>query len=86
MALSAIGTQQSATTECTAAAIHQLLDYVATYPNYGIIYCASEIILCAHYDAAYLNESKSCIRAGSFIFLSEDDTIPQLSGPILTLA
>ena len=86
MALSNIGTQKSAATECTAAAIHQILDYVATYPNDGIIYRASDMILCAHSHAAYINEFKACSRSGSFIFLSEDDPIPRLNGPVLTIA
>ena len=33
VALNAIGTQQAAATEATDAAVSQLLDYVATYPN-----------------------------------------------------
>ena len=36
--ISAIGAQQVAATEQTVAAIYQLLDHVATYPDYGIIY------------------------------------------------
>ena len=86
MALSAIGNQQAAATEGTSSAIRQLLDYVATYPNDGIIYRTSDMILCAHSDAAYLNESKSRSQYGVFIFLSEDDTIPRLNGPVITLA
>ena len=38
VALSAIGSQQAAATDNTAAAIEQLLDYVATYPNDGILF------------------------------------------------
>ena len=38
VALNAIGTQQAAATEATDAAVSQLLDYVATYPNAGTIY------------------------------------------------
>ena len=47
VALSAIGAQQAAATENTAAAIEQLLDYVATYPNYGILFRKSDMILVA---------------------------------------
>ena len=36
--LSAIGAQQAAATEQTAASVDQILDYVATYPNNGITY------------------------------------------------
>jgi hypothetical protein len=63
-----------------------LLDYVATYPNDGIVYRASDMVLCAHADASYLNETKSCSRAGAHIYLSEDDPIPCLNGAVLTIA
>ena len=36
--ISMIGDQEAAATEKTAAALDQLLDHVATYPDYGIIY------------------------------------------------
>ena len=86
MTISSIGTQQDTATEGTVAAIRQLLNYVATYPNNGIIYRTSDMILCARSNAAYLNESKSRSQAGSFIFLSEDNAIPRLNGPVLVLA
>ena len=38
VALIAIGPQQAAATYDTAAAIEKLLDYVATYPNDGILF------------------------------------------------
>eukprot|EP00804_Cyclotella_cryptica_P031011 CCRYP_013601-RB/>CCRYP_013601-RB protein AED:0.37 eAED:0.20 QI:0/-1/0/1/-1/1/1/0/551 len=56
-ALSKIGTQQAAATEATNSRINHLLDYCATYPNDGISYRASNMILAAHSDAAYLNVS-----------------------------
>ena len=37
MSLNTIVTQQSAATEITNEAINHLLDYLATYPNNGII-------------------------------------------------
>ena len=45
VALSAIGAQQAAATEDTSAAIEQLLDYVATYPNGGILFRKSDMIV-----------------------------------------
>ena len=69
VALSAIGSQQSAATENTAAAIEQLLDYVETYPNDGILFRKSDMILAAHADAGFLNESRARIRAGVHTFL-----------------
>ena len=56
MALSAIGTKQAPATEETAAAIEQLLDYVATYPNDGILFRKSDTILAAQADAGFLNK------------------------------
>ena len=67
--LSAIGAQQAASTEDTAAAIEKLLDYVATYPNDGIVFRKSDMILAAHADAGFLNESRARSRAGAHIFL-----------------
>ena len=86
VALSAIGDQQAAATEDTAEAIEQLLDYVATYPNDGILLRKSDMILAAHADAGFLNELRAISRAGAHIFLSENDPKPKLNGPILTIA
>ena len=54
--LSTIGAQQAAATEETAAAIEELLDYVATYPNDGILFRNSDMILAAHADAGFPNK------------------------------
>ena len=85
VALSAIGSQQVASTVDTAAAVDQLLDYVATYPHNDITYRASDMVLAAHSDASYLNERLSLSRAGSRIFLSENDPSPTFNGPVLTI-
>jgi hypothetical protein len=45
-ALSAIGSQQSKATENTRKAVKMLLDYCATYPDDGIKYRASDMMLC----------------------------------------
>ena len=84
--LSAIGAQQAAATEETVEAIEQLLDYVATYPNNGIIFRKSDMILAAHADAGFLNKSKARSRAGAHILLSENDHKPKINGPVLTIA
>ena len=83
VALSAIGSQQAAATEDTAAEIEQLLDYVATCPNDGILFRKRDMILAVHADAGFLNESRARSRAGAHIFLSENDSKPKLNGPIL---
>ena len=56
VALSAIGSQQAAATEETAAEIGQLPDYVATYPGDGILFRKSDMILAAHADAGFINK------------------------------
>ena len=86
VALSAIGAQQAAATEDTAASIEQLLDYVTIYPNDGILFRKSDMILAVHVDAGFLNESRARSRAGTHIFLSENEPKPKLNGPILTIA
>ena len=75
-ALSAIGSQQSKATENTKKAINMLLDYCVTYPNDGIKYRSSDIVLCGNSDAGFNDERGSRSRAGAHIFLSEDDNFP----------
>ena len=58
--LSDIGSQQAVAMENTNEAIEELLDCVAAYPNNGITYQSSNMILARHSDAAYLNVSKAC--------------------------
>jgi hypothetical protein len=63
-----------------------LLNYVATYPNDGIDYRASDMVLCAHADAGYLNKTQSRSRAGTHIFLSGDNPSPRFNGAVLKIA
>jgi hypothetical protein len=66
--------------------VNLLLDYVATQPNEGIVYCASNMILCAHADAGFLNKTNSRSRAGAHIYLLEDNPFPWINGAILSIA
>ena len=75
-----------AATEQTVAAIDQLLDHVATYPDYEIIYRASDMILAAHSDTGLSNDSKARSRAGADIFLSEDKPTPKQNGAVLAIS
>ena len=56
--LSAIGSQQAAATQRTNEAINQILDYCVTYPADRILYCSSDMVLCAHYDAGLTKRAK----------------------------
>ena len=68
------------------AAVNQLLDHVATYPNNAITYRASDIILDGHSDESYIKKSNARSQSGAHIFLSEDEPVPKLNGPALTIA
>ena len=86
MALSTIGTQQATAMANTNAAITQLLDYVATYPDYSILFRTSGMVLAAHADAGFLNETKARSREGAHIFLTEYVATPPLNRAILKIA
>jgi hypothetical protein len=76
VALSAITARQAKATNATEQVVDILLNYIATYPNDGIVYRASNMILCAHADAGFLNKTNSPSRAGAHIYLSEDNPFP----------
>ena len=84
--LSAIVSQQAAATQGTNEATNQILDYCATYPADGILYHYSNMVLCAHSDVGFHNESKGLSRAGAHIFLSENNYMPRWNGPVLKLS
>ena len=86
MALSAIGAKQASATDKTLKAINQILDYCATYPDDGIVYRSSDMILNAHSDAGFNNKTKSRSIAGDYIVLSENEPIPCWNRQILTIA
>ena len=56
--LSVIGANQASATAKTRKSINQLLDYYAKYTDDGIVYQSSDMILTAHYDAGFNNETK----------------------------
>ncbi len=84
--LSAIAARQSKATVATKITVGLLLDYVATYPNKGIVYQAKNMILCAHADAGFLNKTNSHSWARAHIYLSEDDPFPCFNGDVLFIA
>ena len=59
VAISTIGSQQASATEDTNKVIHQVLDYFATYPDDGILYQSSNMILAGHSDAGFNNETRA---------------------------
>ena len=86
VALSAISVRQAQATVNTETCVKILLDFVATYPNDGIVYQASVMILCGHADTGYPNKTNVQSRAGAHMYLLENDPIPRFNGAILTIA
>ena len=82
VALSTIGTQYATATKNTNTAITQLLDYIATYPDDGILFRVSGMVLAAHADAVFLNETQARSRAGAHSFLTKDVATPPLNRTI----
>jgi hypothetical protein len=86
VALNAISAQQAKATVHREQTLKHSFNYVPTYPNDGIVYRASDTVLCAHADAGYLNKTWSRSRAGAHIFLLEDNPSPRFNGTVLTIA
>ena len=55
VSLNVIAAQQASSNEDTVASIKYLPDYVATYPNDGIIYRSSNMVLETHDDDGFQN-------------------------------
>ena len=84
--LSEFTQQHSSPTNDTNGDLILLLDYLVTYPDDGITYRASDMILSGHSDTDYLNVSQARSRIVSHIVLSEDVPVPLHKGPVLTIA
>ena len=89
-ALNEIATSQANPTEKTKQQCKMLLDYAATYPSAKIRYYASDMILHADSDAAYLVLPNARSRIAGHFYLSSKPPDPpappkpQHNGPILT--
>jgi hypothetical protein len=68
VALNAISSQQAKAMVHTEQLVEMLLNHGVTYSNKGIVYRASDMVLCTHADAGYLNETKSHSRANGWIY------------------
>ena len=84
VALSTIRSQEAAFTEETMADVHQLLDYYAAYPENGIVYRASTMVLAVHSDTRFNNKSRPRSRACAHTLLSENGKPASSKGIWLT--
>jgi hypothetical protein len=76
VALGTLASAQTKSTEATATAVTQLLNYCATHPDAILRYHASDMILHVHSDASYLSERNARSRAGGLFFLSTSPLLP----------
>eukprot|EP00804_Cyclotella_cryptica_P011206 CCRYP_007737-RH/>CCRYP_007737-RH protein AED:0.37 eAED:0.37 QI:0/0/0/1/0/0/2/0/425 len=84
--LSALAAQQAKPTTNTMKRVKQFLDFIATQDPAILTYRKSGMVLAAHSDASYLNESAAHSRAGGHHFLSENVEHPPNNGAILNVA
>jgi hypothetical protein len=84
--LSALSSQQATTTEAPNVAMNQLLDYLATYPDDGTTLCASDMILCAHADTGFHNQSMGRSQGVAHISVSKNSPFSKHNGPVLSIS
>jgi len=87
-AINRISAAQSAPTQATKQATSKLLDYAATYPDTILRFYASDMILYAESDAAYLVQPGAKSRLAGYFYLSNkqpQNSIPnpKHNGPLL---
>jgi hypothetical protein len=70
VALGTIAAAQTKSTQATAEAVTQLLNYCASHPEATVRYHASDMVLHVHSDASYLTEPEARSRAGGHFFMS----------------
>ena len=63
-----------------------ILDYVSTQDKAILTYTARDMLLVAHSDAGYLNETNARSHAGGHFFLSDNAKHPANNRAILTIA
>jgi hypothetical protein len=85
-ALSIISSRQPHGTKALQTACHQLLDYVATHPNAGIRFHASDMILAIHTNASYLSKPGGKSRAAGHFYLTNCNDKDFNNGAVLTLS
>ena len=85
-ALSTIASRQAYVAKALQTACHQLLDYVATHPNAGIRFHASNLILAVHTNASYLSKPGGKSRAAGHLYLTNRNDEDFNNGAVLTLS
>jgi hypothetical protein len=70
VALGTLASQQANSTQATAKAATQLLNYAAAHPDANIRYIPSDMYLHIHSDVSYLSEAHVRSRVGGTFFLS----------------
>jgi hypothetical protein len=84
--LSILSSQQATATEATNDTINQLLDYLATYPNDGTTYHASDMILCAHDNTAFKMIQRASAGPVPTSLSPKNGPFPKHNGPVLSIS
>ena len=86
--LNRLASRQATPTTDLEKAVERLLQYTATWPNAGITYRPSDMLLYIHSDGSHLSETRSRSRAGSRIYLrgNEDKSFSTANGSIGALS
>ena len=63
---------------------HQFLYYASTSPDAILTYTASDMVLTAHSDVSYLNETNKRICIGGNLFLEGDNSNTTNNGGVMT--
>ena len=63
-----------------------IIDYFSTQDEAILAYTYSDMLLAAHSDAGYLNDTNARSRAGGHFFLSKNSEHPTNNRAILTMA
>jgi hypothetical protein len=78
--------QQAQGMEDVANACHQYLDHVATHPNAGICYLASNMIIAFHIKASCLSDHNACSQVSAHFYLTNEGNKKINNGTGLNLA
>ena len=86
--LNRLASRQATPTVDLESAVDRLLQYAATWPNAGITYRPSDMLLYIHSDGSHLSETRSRSRAGGFYYLGKrhDEGFSTANGPIGSLS
>ena len=83
--LSALASEQAASTEKTMQKCLQFLDYKASQEEAIVTYCVSDMKLAIHSNTSYLSDPKARSSAGGHLFMAGSKERPINNGAVLNI-